>query len=116
MPQRRVGQRQANGSKRLENVGVAGAGVRIAEVGGQAVIEEGRLLGHIAHGRANFRGVQLAQVEPAQAYGAHVLGIQPHQRFQQGGFAAAARAGDGDDLARLHLEVDTAELRLRLRG
>jgi hypothetical protein len=44
------------------------------------------------HGCANFRRVQLAQVEPAQADGAHKLGVEAKERLEQGGFAAAARA------------------------
>ena len=78
--------------------------------------KEKRLLGHVGHQRAQRTKVNRAQVVSVDADGAAHRIVEPGNQLQQGGLAAAGRAGQSDALPRCGPKGDSVQGRGRIVG
>src|SRR5437667_25598 len=69
-------------------------------------VEEVGVLAHHGDAPAQVVERQLADVVPADEHAAGIGIVEAEEQADDGGLAAAARADEGDPLARAHVEVD----------
>ena len=107
----------ALGQPRDELVGVGGArgglelgrrrvGLAHPQVLLDGAVEEVGVLAHHGDAPAQVVERQLADVVPADEHAAGIGIVEAEEQADDGGLAAAARADEGDPLARAHVEVD----------
>ena len=96
------------------DVGQAGPGPAIADIGGDGAAKKERLLGHDADLPAQIAQLDLAYIHPVDLDHPLVGVVETGQQADGGSFTHPGLAHQADHLARLHVEVEVIEHRLAL--